>query len=60
MRKRSIYLMDNKDTLIIKDLSEKTAIHPRLLSAVPLDMLELINKLDAEHDRERIEEESKS
>ncbi|KTC94922.1 hypothetical protein [Legionella feeleii] len=52
--------MDNKDTLIIKDLSEKTAIHPRLLSAVPLDMLELINKLDAEHDRERIEEESKS
>lgn len=41
--------MEHEETLIIKDPSEKTAINPRCLSAVPIDMIELINKLDAEH-----------
>lgn len=50
--------MENQDTLILKDLSEKTAIHQRLLSAVPIDMLELINKLDAEYDQDRIKKET--
>ena len=42
--------MENLEQIIIKDLNEKTAIHQRLLSAVPIDMLELINQLDSEHD----------
>lgn len=42
--------MENIEATIIRDQSEKTAIHARLLSAVPIDMLELINQLDAEHE----------
>ena len=42
--------MENIEATLIRDPSEKTAIHSRLLSAVPIDMLELINQLDAEHD----------
>lgn len=43
--------MENIETFTVQNLAEKTAIHPRLLSAVPIDMLELINQLDAEHEK---------
>ena len=43
--------MENIESIINKEQSEKTAINPRLLSAVPIDMLELINQLDTDHDR---------
>lgn len=51
------YLMEKNCLNIDKDLSDKTAIHQRLLSAVPVDMLDLIEKLDAEFDKEQTQEQ---
>lgn len=45
------FIMENIETITVQNLAEKTAIHPRLLSAVPIDMLELINQLDTEHEQ---------